>query len=210
VFSGLLDADDPLVQDTLAWFRTGPQHAFYRRDSNCWQVPVLDREMSSCEPCYSWNVFASHQAGDRHRFLDGMYSLFAGSVSRQTFISCETRGGITGNVFSAPLAIFLARLAVVDDQLAPDELHLLRIVPLAWIAPDADCRFDALPTVHGPVTLRTHRSADGRRLDVTWKPAFRRAPPTVVLHLPPAPGLRSVTVNGTPVRFRRGRAVLPA
>ena len=196
VFAGLMDADDPLMKDVRAWFRHGPQHAFYRRDANCWQVPVLDKEMSSCEPCYSWNVFHSWQLGNRQRFLEGMYSLFAGSLSRQTWISCETRGGITGNVFSAPLGIYLARLAVVDDQLEDDTLHLLRLAPLAWLRPGAACRFEQLPTGFGPVTLRTAMSDDGKTLTVDWQPAFRQTPKRVLLHRPPLDDLKHLVVNG--------------
>lgn len=202
VFAGLLDAADPLMQDICAWFRNGPQRTFYRRDANCWQVAVLDHEMSSCEPCYSWNVFHSWQLGDRERFLEGMYSLFAGSVSRQTRISCETRGGITGNVFSAPLALYLARLAVIDDQLKPGELHLLRLMPLAWLKPGAVSRFESMPTEFGPVTLIVTVAKDGQALDITWKPTFRGAAPRVILHTPPLPGLQRLTLNGQPTAKR--------
>ena len=104
VFAGLLSARDPLMRSTLLWFREGPQVAMHRFDSNCFQVPCLQHEMSSCEPCYSWNVFHAHQLGDRTRFLQGMYSLFAGSISRQTSVSCETRGGVSGLAGTAALA----------------------------------------------------------------------------------------------------------
>lgn len=95
VFAGLLEPDDPMITSTLEWFREGPPAKIYRYDGDCWQVPALHREMSSCEPCYSWNIFISHALGDRLKFLEGVYSLFAGSISRQTYTMCETRGGIT-------------------------------------------------------------------------------------------------------------------
>jgi len=196
VFAGLMKADDPLMKDTIAWFREGPQAKFFRHDSSCWQIPALDHEMSSCEPCYSWNVFFPWQEGDRQRFLEGMYSLFAGSLSRKTWISCETRGGITGNVFSAPLGIYMARLAVIDDQIADGELHLLRLVPLAWLKPGDVSRFESMPTEFGPVTLRTKMSKDGKALAVEFKPDFRAEPRRVVLHVPPVAGLKKMTVNG--------------
>ncbi|MFZ5495379.1 MAG: hypothetical protein ACOZE5_08595 [Verrucomicrobiota bacterium] len=207
VFAGLMEASDPLMQDACAWFRSGPQHRFFRPDSSCWQVPVLIHEMSSCEPCYSWNVFHSWQQGDRSRFLEGMYSLFAGSMSRQTRISCETRGGITGNVFSAPLAVYLARLAVIDDQLQPDELHLLRLMPLAWLVPGKTAFFQNMPTEHGPVTVETRLSPDGETLDITYQPAFRVPPRKVWLHLPPVEGLKTVKVNGKILRFGADKSV---
>jgi hypothetical protein len=194
VFAGLLNADDALMKDTLAWFREGPQRAYNRNDSNCWQVPVLNHEMSSCEPCYSWNVFHSWQSGDRVKFLEGMYSLFAGSMSRKTWVSCETRGGITGNIFSATLAIYLARLAMIDDQIKPDELHLLRLMPDVWLRPHARCEFDLLPTEYGPVTLHTAMDTKGGKLSVTFKPRFRKSPKKVILHL--QPGIKQVVING--------------
>jgi hypothetical protein len=197
VFAGLMDADDELMKSTRLWFREGPQVATHRVDSNCWQVPCLRHEMSSCEPCYSWNIFHSHQLGDRERFLEGMYSLFAGSLSRQTYVSCETRGGITGNVFSAPLAIYLARLSVVDDQLEPDELHLLRLAPLVWMQ-KKETTFENLPTEFGPVTLRFKLSADETKLAVTFKSQFRSAPQRILLHAPPIPGLKEIAFNGKP------------
>jgi hypothetical protein len=208
VFAGLMDADEPEMRDLLAWFREGPAQALYRRDSNCWQVPVLDHEMSSCEPCYSWNVLLSWQSGDRARFLEGMYSVFAGGVSRQTRISCETRGGVTGNVFSAPLALYAARLAVIDDQLRDGELHLLRLAPAAWLKPGDRCRFEAMPTEYGPVTLKAERSADGGTLAIEWKPSFRDHAPKVLLHCPPLPELRRLLVNGKTVKPGRGPCVL--
>jgi len=198
VFAGLMPARDPLLDDVRRWFREGPQWKFYRRDANCWQVPVLDREMSSCEPCYSWNLFHTWQQGDRQKFLEGLYSIFAGSISRKTRVSCETRGGITGNAFTAPLAIYLARLAVIDDELVENELHLLRLMPLAWLKPGATAAFEKIPTEFGPVTLQTKVSADGQTLHVTFKPAFRKGvtPSKIVLHVPPINGLRRLIVNG--------------
>jgi hypothetical protein len=208
VFAGLVDAHDPMMVDTRAYFRSGPQHWTYRHDSNCWQSPVLEHEMSSCEPCYSWNVFHSWQLGDRQRFLEGMYSLFAGAMSRQTRISCETRGGITGNVFAASLAVYLARLSVVDDQLRPDELHLLRLMPLAWLAPGKRAVFQQIPTERGPLTVETRLSSNGRTLEVVYRPQLRAPFAKVWLHIPPIPGLRVVKVNGKTAWSGRADKVL--
>ena len=41
------------------------------------------------------------------------------------------------------------RLAAIDDQIREDELHLLRLMPAAWLKPGAACRFDAVNVVSG-------------------------------------------------------------
>jgi len=166
--------------------------------------------MSSCEPCYSWNVFFSHQLADREKYFEAMYSLFAGSLSRQTYISCETRGGVTGNVFSACLAIFLARLAVIDDQIDEGVLHLLRLMPLAWLEAGKEAKFERMPTEFGPVTLKTRVSKDGRTLDVSYAAKFHAKPRRIVLHIPPMPGLKAVKVNGKAVKVVGNSIVLTA
>ncbi|MHB9130241.1 MAG: hypothetical protein ACYDBB_04005 [Armatimonadota bacterium] len=200
VFAGLLPADDPLMRSTVQWFREGPQTKFHRFDANCWQVPCLQYEMSSCEPAYSWNLFHSWQLGDRQHFLTGVYSLFAGSCSRKTSTFCETRGGITG-ITPALIVMWLARLAVADDQLEADTLHLLRLLPLAWLTPDHPAVFADLPTEYGPVTLRVQPGADGV-LRVEYAARYRTPPSHVWLHIPPLPNLAAVEVNGTRVAIQ--------
>jgi len=195
VFSGLLEASDDLMCSTVLWFREGPPAKVYRYDSNCWQVPSLFYEMSSCEPCYSSNFFHSHQIGDRIRFLQGMYSQFAGSLSRQTFSRCETRGGITGLSPNLP-AFYGARLAVIDDQLSYEELHLLRLVPLAWLKQEAELTFQNVPTEFGVISVQARLARNGRELQLSYTTNFRVAPKRVILHVPPIRRLSRVLLNG--------------
>ncbi|MGB9625705.1 MAG: hypothetical protein ACPMAQ_12685, partial [Phycisphaerae bacterium] len=196
VYGELMQADDALMRSALRYFREGPNTRTYDLQG-AWNQPVcLRHEMSSCEPCYSWNVFHAWQAGDRARFLEGMYSLFAGSLSRHTFIGCEHRGGISGTLFSAPLPIECARLSVIDDQIEPGRLHLLRLVPRAWLRSDRATTFERIPTEFGPVTLRFRIEAAGRRLRVAFEPRFRHKPDATLLHTPPGDALREVCVNG--------------
>jgi len=195
VFAGLVDARDDLIQSTLLWFREGPPRRFYRPDSDWALLPSLHHEMASSEPCYSWNIFASWQLGDRPRFLEGMYSLFAGAYSRQTYTVCETRGGITGCTHWLP-SVLLARLAVIDDQVADGELHLLRLMPLAWLQQGKPATFERMPTEFGPVTLRVEPAGGGKELSVAFVPQFRTAPSRVVLHVPPLRGLERIRLNG--------------
>jgi hypothetical protein len=196
VYCGILPADDPLMQDAIDYFRAGPQTRGGEEGTHWNRPPRLVHEISSAEPCYSWNIFHSHQLGDRQRYLEGMYSVFTGALSRQTHISCETRGGITENVFASNLAVQLARLSVIDDEIEPGSLHLMRLTPRAWISAAEQTRFDNMPTEFGPVTIAWRLSADGGTLNVEYAPNFRRAPGRVLLHVPPAPGLKTLTING--------------
>jgi hypothetical protein len=151
--------------------------------------------MSSYEPCYSWNIFHSWQAGDRRHFLEGMYSLFAGVYSRQTYSVCEMRGGIAACVHWSP-SVFLARLAVIDDEIRPAELHLLRLAPLAWLRTEQPSRFEKIPTCYGPVNLVVKLTDGGKTLDVRFTGTFHTRPDRVVLHAPPVPALEMIRVNG--------------
>jgi hypothetical protein len=200
VFAGLLDAGNEMMQSTLLWFREGPPAKAYRYSSNLWQVPSLYHEISSCEPCYSWNLFHSHQAGDRERFIEGMYSELAGGMSQQTFTQCESRGGITGVTPCLP-SFYGVRLAVLDDLIAPDELHLLRLVPLAWLRKDRKFVFRNVPTVFGPVSLSGKLDQSGGGLELAYAAQFQRTPGQVVLHVPPVEGLEKITLNNKPLNW---------
>ena len=206
VWAGLLDAADPLMQSCVKFFREGPNTKLRGTRFNPLCRPVLEHEISTCEPCYSWNIVHSWQLGDRPRFLEGMYSLFVGALSQQTYISCEHRHGMQGNLFATPTAFWLARQSVIDDEIAPGELHLLRLCPSAWLTADREAVFEGMPTLYGPVNLRCKTSADGRTLQVRFSGQWREAPREVVLHSPPLPGLEEIEVNGE--RHRAGGAII--
>jgi hypothetical protein len=198
VFAGLMDADDEAIGSSRLWFREGPASKTYQDNGICFKPPSLPHEMSSCEPCYSWVFFHSWQQGDRAKFIEGMYSLFAGATSRQTYTVCETRSGVTGLTPCLP-NVWLARLAAIDDEIQEDELHLLRLMPLAWLRTDKEARFVNMPTEFGVVSLTAGLSADGRELRVTFAPKFAFVPKRLVLHVPPVNGLTSIQVNGKPL-----------
>ena len=200
VFAGLMGADDPLMKDSVTWYREGPPVKLYRPYGNLGHVPSLRHEMSSWECCYSWNVFHNWELADRPRYLEGMYSQFAGALSQQTYTVCESRGGITGNILWAPAA-YLARLAVIDDQIRADELHLLRLMPLAWLSTARESKFENMPTIFGPITLRAKLGPGGKELRVSFEHKFRVTPARVVLHVPPVEGLMSITLNGKRVQW---------
>ncbi len=196
VFAGLMEADDPIMQSALKWFRDGPVQHFARFGWSYNQVPFLRHEMSSCIPGYSWNNFINHQLGDRYHFLEGMYSQYAGGISRQTKTICESRNGITGRITHADMPFYMTRLAVIDDLIAEDELHLLRICPLVWISKEQETTFENMPTAFGTVTLCWRLSENGKTLRVHYASKFHQSPKKIVLHIPMVNGMESVSVNG--------------
>ncbi|NUQ64532.1 MAG: hypothetical protein HUU20_18865 [Pirellulales bacterium] len=111
-----------------------------------------------------------------------------------------TRGGITGVTPCLP-GTWLARLAVVDDQIRENELHLLRLCPLPWLTADKEASFARLPTEFGPVTLKFRLADRGKTLRVEFSPRFRLAPQRVMLHVPPLDGLSSVVLNDAPLSW---------
>ncbi|MHC4444044.1 MAG: hypothetical protein ACYTF1_01505 [Planctomycetota bacterium] len=195
VYAGLLDADDPLMRSTLQYFREGPNTKKYDLNGHMRQPVSLHHEISSCECAYSWNVLHPHQTGDRYKYFEGMYSLFTGALSRQTYIGCEHRGGISGTPVSASLPIHLARLAVIDDQLDHERLHLLRMIPLAWLKADKPTIFERIATEFGPVTVRFQLQDEGKSLKVAFEPKFRYKPKQVLLHIPPLASIREAVIN---------------
>jgi hypothetical protein len=204
VYAGLANADEEVMRDTIAWFRHGPTVPHHRRDADFIQPAILDHEMSSYEPPYSWNIFHSWQLGDRQKFLEGMYSLFTGAYSRQTYSVCEMRGGVAAAVHWLP-SVLLARLSVIDDQIVENELHLLRLAPLAWMRSDRPARFEKIPTYYGPVDLTMQLAEKGKTLDVRFSGKFHHSPERIVLHTPPVPGLSKIRVNGK--SYRAGKEI---
>ena len=196
VWAGLLDADDPIMVDMLDFFREGPNWDLHKPFAWSCDRPVLEHEISSCEPCYSWNAYHSWQKGDRQHYLEAMYSVLVGSISQNTFISGEHRHGIQGNMFAFPFGFGLARLTVIDDQLDKGDLHLLRFCPLAWLRNDRPSSFLKMPTEFGPVNLTVQLSKDGKTLIVNFHGDWRERPGKITLHIPPVPGLKKVSVNG--------------
>jgi hypothetical protein len=198
-WAGLMPADDPLMISFAEFFRAGPNNQLRRPQVSAIDRAVLRHEISSCEPCYSWNIVNSWRTGDRAKFIEGMYSLFAGAISTQTFINCEHRNAMYGNLFVAPLMTWSMRQAVIDDQLTDGELHLLRLAPLAWISSAEETVFENMPTQFGPVDLRWRLSDDGTGLNVSFTGHWRSKPGKIVIHAPPVPGLTQLTVNGRTV-----------
>jgi hypothetical protein len=196
VWAELFGADDELMRQTVDFFRVGPNQALWGVQSNAVHRAVLQREISSCEPCYSWNIAHSWQLADRARFLEGMYGLAVGGCSPQTFISAEHRHGTYGMMVTAAFAVWCMRQAVVDDLLVEGELHLLRLMPAAWLKPGFETVFENMPTMFGPITLKLTVSDDGRTVQVEQSARWWEMPRRVVLYVPPVPGVQHLKLNG--------------
>ncbi|HEY3457389.1 MAG TPA: hypothetical protein VGK64_22605 [Bryobacteraceae bacterium] len=194
VWAGLLAADDELMRASVAFFREGPDTQLYGYRSNPLARPILVHEISTCEPCYSWNIFHSWQLADRPRFLEGLYSLFLGSLSKQTYIAAEHRHGIQCTQCATYLAFNLARLSVIDDEIVENELHLLRLCPAAWLTSTHDSVFEKMPTLYGVANLRFRLWDGGKTLSVVFNADWREKPSKIILHAPP--GVAHVIVNG--------------
>lgn len=200
VFTGLMDAEHESMKSAVSFFREGPPSKLYRFDQDYYQSPCLHHEVSSWEVCYSWNIFHSWQLGDRQRFLEGLYSMMVAGYSQQTFTACEERSGMSALIPAYP-TVYLARLAVIDDAIKHNELHLLRLIPLAWLEPNKTAKFEKMPTEYGPVTLKIKLTNDGKTLNVDFSSKFHAKPYKIVLHIPPVEGLTQVIVNGRAVKW---------
>jgi len=196
VWAGVFPADDELMVSAVDFFRVGPNQQLWGPQSNAVSRAVLQHEISSCEPCYSWNIHHSWQLGDREKFLEGMYSMAIGGCSPQTFISSEHRHGMYSMMVTAAHAVWCIRQSVVDDQLVDGELHLLRLMPLSWLEPGFETVFEDMPTVFGPISLRI-TLPDKRTLRVEQTAEWWERPKQVILHVPPAVGVDQLVVNGT-------------
>jgi len=207
VWGGLLDADDELMENTRLWFREGPPKKFAFYDQISMGIPCLFHELCTNMPQYSWVMWHSWQLGDRQRYLEAMYANWMGAHSQQTYSVCETRGGEFGETPQTP-SNFQARLAVIDDLIRDNELHLLRMMPLAWLSTEREAKFENMPTYYGPVDLRVKLAGAEEELDVSFTPRFRTPPNKTVLHVPPLENLRAVRLNGKQLEWDPGQSVL--
>lgn len=195
-WAGLFDATSQDMISFENFFRFGPNNELRGPRTGPISRAVLKHEISSCEVSYSWNIVNSWKRGDRDRYIEGLYSLFVGGVSQQTYINCEHRNAMYGTLFVAPLMTWGLRQSVIDDKLAVGELHLLRLCPLAWISPSEQSTFEKMPTIFGVVNLRFGLSADSKVLNVVFDGQWRNKPSAITLHCPPIIGVEHISVNG--------------
>lgn len=195
VFGELFDADEQEMISAMKWFRKRLKRRIYRRFSSEWQPFVLDHEISSCEPCFSWNIFHSLQIEDREKFTTGLYSLFAAGASRQNFVSCETINGVSGNCFSHILAFILTRLCVIQEN--EKDLHLLKMVLLAFLA-DGGFRWKNVATYFGDISISA--KFQDKRLFIDYKSPDRISPQNTFFYIPPA-NVKEIHINSKKMKY---------
>lgn len=193
-FSGILDTNNALFDAALKWFREGPQVKNWRFDGCCWQVPVLYHEMSSCEPCYSWNMEINFLRGDREHFIEGLYALFAGARNTDLFSDIETRNGMFATNFSTPVTFHHFRNGIIYEN--GNILDLLRMLPAAWVKPGDVFEFMDVPTYFGPMGIKVANSNSGKEMDIDLQLPSRNSPEKIYLNIPVFINVGKILLDG--------------
>ena len=194
--SGLIDPKDITMTWALKWLTEGPDSSG-DPDWQDWTRPASLRfEMSSLEPCYSWNIYLRFLRGEREKFLEGFYSLAAGSVTRKFLGGVEHRNGIQAlPVTNSVIDSHLRNMLVFENE-DGQGIDLLRNSPVAWLRPQKQIRVEKAQTYFGPISYRI--VSFGGRIEAEIESPSRMPPQRIRLWLnhPEGKTLRTVTVNG--------------
>jgi hypothetical protein len=206
--AGLVEPGDESMTWAMRWLTEGPDSRSHNPDwSDFFDRPSLPFEMSSCEPCYSWNIPLRFLRNEKAKYLEGFYSLCAGSVSRKFRGGSETRDGVQWlPVMNSVINIHLRNMLVFEDEPARG-LHLLRNSPGAWLEPVKKVCVERAETYFGPISY-TVETLDNKILASVQSP--EREPVEWIrmhLSLPQARKVLRATVNGSPVRLVDGEVL---
>jgi hypothetical protein len=196
---GLVDPKDETMTWAMQWLTDGPE-THTNPDWHDWSLPTFLRfEMSSLEPCYSWNIYLRFLRGEREKFLEGLYSLAAGSVTRKFRGGVEHRNGIQAvPVTNAVFDNHLRNLLVFENE-SGQGIDLLRNSPVAWLRPQKRIRVERAETYFGPLSYNV--VSFGARIEAEVKSPSRTPPRWIRLWLnhPEGKALSAVTVNGVAI-----------
>lgn len=199
--AGLLSPLDETMTSALKWLTEGPNADTEFPDwSDFSQPSCLGSEMSSGEPCYSWNIRLRFLRNERLPFLKGFYSLAARPVSRKSLTGVETPGGIQDlPITIAVIDNHLRNMPVLENQTGR-ELDLLRNSPSKSLAPVKQIRARDSQTFFVPVSFHI-RTVSDKQTEAEIHPFQRSAVDWVRLHLhhPQGKLLKRVTINGSQV-----------
>jgi hypothetical protein len=196
--AGLLNANDPLMTLAMKWLNEGPNAGSADPDwTEFANTPTLRYEMSSVEPCYSWNVYLRFLRNEHDKFLEGFYSLAAGSVSRKFMGGDEHRDGIQDlPTMNSVIDNHLRNMLVFENENGHG-LDLLRNSPSAWLRPGKGIRVRGALTTFGAVSYQIH-STD-QNVEATIECPLSAGPAWLHLYLysPDGKSIQLAKVNGT-------------
>jgi len=199
--AGLLNANDEVMTWALKWLTEGPNANTEFPDwSDFSQPSCLRYEMSSGEPCYSWNIYLRYLRNERLQFLEGFYSLVAGAVSRKFLGGVETRDGIQDlPITNAVIDNHLRNMLVFENE-SGRGIDLLRNSPSAWLEPGKEIRVKDAQTHFGPLSLHV-KTGTNNRVVAEIDPPRREAVDWIRLHLyhPQGRTLRRAVINSSPI-----------
>ncbi len=201
-FSGLVDIESEIYTAVLKWLREGPHVKYWRFDGCCSQLPVLHHEMSSCEPCYSWNMDINFLRNDRAHFIEGLFAQFAGARNTDLFSDVETRNGMFATNFTTPVTFRHFRNALVFEN--ENVLEFLRMLPAAFVGPGNNLRIKGLPTYFGPMDILIDSDSSGNRTCVNIGMSLRTRPDKIRLYFPPQVLFRKIILNGETYNLNSG------
>jgi hypothetical protein len=195
--AGLEDAADDTMTWVLKFLTEGPGTGRANPDWTTFSDrPSLRFEMSTVEPCYSWNVYLRFLRDEREKFLEGFYSQAAGAVSRKFLGGSEHRDGIQQlPVMNSVINGHLRNMLVFEN--ADGGLDLLRNSPGAWLRSGKQLEVRGAETYFGPISYQV-RAVDGQRVEAEIQTPSRERPKWIRLHLydPEGRPLRAASVNG--------------
>ena len=160
-WADLFDAADPAMKSFEDFFRFGPNNELRGPQTGAISRAVLRHEISSCEVCYSWNIVNAWKRRDASLSLRACTPSSQAVSLRKPISIASIAMPCMGTFFVVPLLTWCIRQAVIDDQLADGELHLLRLCPRAWATAEEETIFKTC-----------------RRLlaSLTYSPPFRQLP----------------------------------
>lgn len=199
---GLIDPNDETMTWAMRWLTEGPDSKTGNPDWFSWNHrPSLRFEMSSLEPCYSWNIYLRFFRNERQKFLEGFYSMAAGSVSRKFLGGVEHRNGIQAvPATNAVLDNHLRNMLLIEN-FEQKGLELLRNSPGVWLRPGQEVRVQQAPTYFGSISYML-RAVSADQVTVQIDGPNRESLAWLRLHLchPDRKPLRAVRVNNVSVR----------
>ena len=156
---------------------------------------ATQRNVPFSQPYYCRSDYVHLRRGEVKAFLKRYYSGFAALADRETYTWWEHFHHVSPHKVTEE-AWFLMEtrwmLLLEEDR----DLHLLRAIPRAWLAPGRRIAFENMATYFGPVSLEVESRAGGEEIRARYACAAGRGPARLLLRLPHPEGLRPKKIAG--------------